>query len=310
MSLVAVAPSGRDASFTMKVDTMFTAIGEEGDMSPFEKMIDIDGTLIKTKNESGETSARKVFAGGDVVTGPRASSSHKRGRKAAERIGRMLSGAAEPVAEEPRTISIENINTAYFTKARRVLVPRITVAEALKGYREIFTGFDGSFCAARPNGASRAACATSATTAGYSARMSPSTVLRRIRIQPRLLQGLSRLRNRMPAQRHIDAGGGKMKKVIMGTTRELWRARERRQGDLRLPITPQTQIVELLSEMCAKGELDAKFIAVESEHSALTACVGASAAGVRTFTATSSQGLLLMHEIIHWAVGPGSRSCL
>jgi pyruvate/2-oxoacid:ferredoxin oxidoreductase alpha subunit len=69
------------------------------------------------------------------------------------------------------------------------------------------------------------------------------------------------------------------------------------------PITPQTQIVELLSEMCAKGELDAKFIAVESEHSALTACVGASAAGVRTFTATSSQGLLLMHEIIHWAVG-------
>ena len=136
-------PDG-DASFTMKVDTMFTAIGEEGDMSPFEKMIDIDGTLIKTKNESGETSARKVFAGGDVVTGAASVvEAISAGRKAAERIGRMLSGAAEPVAEEPRTISIENINTAYFTKARRVLVPRITVAEALKGYREIFTGFDG-----------------------------------------------------------------------------------------------------------------------------------------------------------------------
>ncbi|OQX85035.1 MAG: pyruvate ferredoxin oxidoreductase [Candidatus Latescibacteria bacterium 4484_7] len=69
------------------------------------------------------------------------------------------------------------------------------------------------------------------------------------------------------------------------------------------PITPQTQIVELLSEMCANGEIDAKFIKVESEHSALTAVVGASAAGVRAFTATSSQGLLLMHEILHWAVG-------
>ncbi len=69
------------------------------------------------------------------------------------------------------------------------------------------------------------------------------------------------------------------------------------------PITPQTQIVELLSQMCATGELDAKFIKVESEHSAMAAAVGASAAGARAFTATSSQGLLLMHEILHWAVG-------
>ena len=95
-----------------------------------------------------------------------------------------------------------------------------------------------------------------------------------------------------------------MKKVIMGNHAVSYGVRA---SDVKVisayPITPQTQIVELLSEMCAKGELDAKFIAVESEHSALTACVGASAAGVRTFTATSSQGLLLMHEIIHWAVG-------
>jgi pyruvate/2-oxoacid:ferredoxin oxidoreductase alpha subunit len=69
------------------------------------------------------------------------------------------------------------------------------------------------------------------------------------------------------------------------------------------PITPQTQIVELLSEMCASGELDAKFIKVESEHSAMAAAIGASAAGARAFTATSSQGLLLMHEMLHWAVG-------
>jgi len=67
------------------------------------------------------------------------------------------------------------------------------------------------------------------------------------------------------------------------------------------PITPQTQIVEELSEMCAKGSLEAKFIKVESEHSAMACCIGASQAGARAFTATSSQGLALMHELLFWA---------
>jgi len=69
------------------------------------------------------------------------------------------------------------------------------------------------------------------------------------------------------------------------------------------PITPQTTIVEELSEMVATGRLAAKFITVESEHSAMAACVGASAAGARAYTATSGQGLALMHEMLHWAVG-------
>jgi pyruvate/2-oxoacid:ferredoxin oxidoreductase alpha subunit len=69
------------------------------------------------------------------------------------------------------------------------------------------------------------------------------------------------------------------------------------------PITPQTTIVEELSEMVATGRLQAKFLTVESEHSAMAACVGAAAAGARTYTATSGQGLALMHEMLHWAVG-------
>ena len=69
------------------------------------------------------------------------------------------------------------------------------------------------------------------------------------------------------------------------------------------PITPQTGVVEKLSEMCATGELPARFIKVESEHSAMACCIGASAAGARAFTATSSQGLALMHELLHWAAG-------
>ncbi|MBF0450971.1 MAG: pyruvate ferredoxin oxidoreductase [Candidatus Magnetomorum sp.] len=69
------------------------------------------------------------------------------------------------------------------------------------------------------------------------------------------------------------------------------------------PITPQTHIVEALSEYCAEGIMDAKFICVESEHSAMAACIGAASAGVRTFTASSSHGLALMHELLHWAAG-------
>ena len=67
------------------------------------------------------------------------------------------------------------------------------------------------------------------------------------------------------------------------------------------PITPQTTVVERLSEYIAKGELAAKFIPVESEHSAMSVLVSASAGGARTFTATARQGLALMHEVLHWA---------
>ncbi len=63
------------------------------------------------------------------------------------------------------------------------------------------------------------------------------------------------------------------------------------------PITPQTHIVEHLAEMVAEGELDAEFVPVESEHSAMSVCCGSSSVGARTFTSTSSQGLALMAEI-------------
>ncbi len=69
------------------------------------------------------------------------------------------------------------------------------------------------------------------------------------------------------------------------------------------PITPQTHIVEALADLVGNKELDAEYINVESEHSALSACVGAQATGIRTFTATCSQGLALMHEILFVASG-------
>jgi pyruvate ferredoxin oxidoreductase alpha subunit len=69
------------------------------------------------------------------------------------------------------------------------------------------------------------------------------------------------------------------------------------------PITPQTHIVERLAEFVANGEINAEYIPVESEHSAMSACLGTSAVGARTFTATSSQGLELMHEVLFVASG-------
>jgi pyruvate/2-oxoacid:ferredoxin oxidoreductase alpha subunit len=93
-----------------------------------------------------------------------------------------------------------------------------------------------------------------------------------------------------------------MRKLLMGNHAISYGATlSRPQVISAYPITPQTQVVELLSEIVADGKLAADFIKVESEHSALAACVGASAAGARTFTATSAQGLLLMHEVLHWA---------
>lgn len=95
-----------------------------------------------------------------------------------------------------------------------------------------------------------------------------------------------------------------MEKVITGNYAISYGAKlSRAQVVAAYPITPQTSIIEKLASFTADGELDAAFVKVESEHSAMAACIGASATGARAFTATSGQGLLLMHEMLHWAAG-------
>lgn len=95
-----------------------------------------------------------------------------------------------------------------------------------------------------------------------------------------------------------------MKKVMVGNHAVAYGAMlARTEVVSAYPITPQTQIMEELSEMVADGRLKARYIKVESEHSAMASCIGASATGARAFTATSSQGLVLMHEVLHWASG-------
>lgn len=69
------------------------------------------------------------------------------------------------------------------------------------------------------------------------------------------------------------------------------------------PITPQSPVMEKLIEFVSNGEMDAEIVNVESEHSAITVCISASAVGARVFTASCANGLALMHEMLHWAAG-------
>jgi len=95
-----------------------------------------------------------------------------------------------------------------------------------------------------------------------------------------------------------------MRKVITGNEAVAHGVRlSRVQVIAAYPITPQTTIVEELSQMCADGTLNARFLNVESEHSALAGILASCTAGARSFTATSSHGLALMHEMLHWAAG-------
>ncbi len=105
-----------------------------------------------------------------------------------------------------------------------------------------------------------------------------------------------------PAAAGASTAGTTM--LLTGNHAVAWAARLARPKVVPVyPITPQTPILEKITEFQANGEFDAEIITPESEHSVMAACIPASLAGVRVFTATASQGLLLMHELLHYASG-------
>jgi len=109
----------------------------------------------------------------------------------------------------------------------------------------------------------------------------------------------------MPNKSDYNGGGTKM--TIVGLTGDEAVAYAVKQSKVDIvaayPITPQTIMVERFSKYVADGEVQTGYVCVESEHSALSACVGASLTGARVFTATASQGLALMHEMLYIASG-------
>lgn len=101
---------------------------------------------------------------------------------------------------------------------------------------------------------------------------------------------------------HTDSAQTPM--LLTGNHAVAWAARLARPQVVPVyPITPQTPILELITDFHAEGNFDAEILTPESEHSVLAACIPASLAGARVFTATASQGLLLMHELLHYASG-------
>jgi pyruvate/2-oxoacid:ferredoxin oxidoreductase alpha subunit len=113
----------------------------------------------------------------------------------------------------------------------------------------------------------------------------------------------------MPDRLDRHAGGTAVsgpgtRTLLTGNHAVAWGARLARPQVIPVyPITPQTPVLELLTAFQAAGELEAEFLTPESEHSVMAACIPASLAGARVFTATASQGLMLMHELLHYASG-------
>ncbi len=98
--------------------------------------------------------------------------------------------------------------------------------------------------------------------------------------------------------------GESTRMLLSGNHAVAWGARLARPDVIPVyPITPQTPILEKITDFHAAGEVQAEMLTPESEHSAMSACITASISGSRVFTATSSQGLLLMHELLHYAAG-------
>jgi pyruvate/2-oxoacid:ferredoxin oxidoreductase alpha subunit len=101
-----------------------------------------------------------------------------------------------------------------------------------------------------------------------------------------------------------DGPARETRMLLTGNHAVAWAARLARPKVVPVyPITPQTPVLEKLTDFQAEGLFDAEMITPESEHSVMAACIPASLAGVRVFTATASQGLLLMHELLHYASG-------
>jgi pyruvate ferredoxin oxidoreductase alpha subunit len=104
----------------------------------------------------------------------------------------------------------------------------------------------------------------------------------------------------MPGECHKNGEGKNLKKVITGDHAVAIGARLSRVEVVpAYPITPQTLIIEHIADFINDGEMDAKFLTMESEHSVMSAAAAAEAAGARVFTATSSQGLAFMHEMVY-----------
>ena len=126
---------------------------------------------------------------------------------------------------------------------------------------------------------------------------------------------LSKLMSELESKGRVRASNvGKQVKAMTGNQAVAYAVRQIEYGTVAaFPITPSTELAHDIASAVADGRIKTDFIAVESEHSAISTIQAAAAAGTRVFTATSSAGLALMHEILHYSAGarlPGVLACV
>ena len=275
------------SNFILPADTLLTALGEEPDFGFLPPEITRKGYVVKV-DEFGRTNHPGFFAGGDITGEPRTvAHSLGSGKRAAIGIDRYLrEKAGEPVRRgRPEGAALRRHRQlqhhplaqgrprpprrraerggavrapehgALHERARQAGPRTARSRSAARASPRPIWGSPPTKRSPRRAAASTAASATSASCASSSAPTSPSSAIRAgtgFSLSVQVLQGLRHLRGGMPARRHDHDEGGPVKKVIMGNHAVSWGVRlARAEVIAAYPITPQTQIVEELSEMCA-----------------------------------------------------------
>ena len=183
----------------------------------------------------------------------------------------------------PHVVRYEEINTDYFQFMPRVTQPRLLKEERARSFEEIDLKISANLAMKEAERCFN--CGICNQCDNCFIFCPDSSVIREqgssgTAYQLRLLQGMRPVRRGMPAQCHVPRGGDVMKRVLEGSHAVAEAVRLAKvQVISAYPITPQTHIVEILSEYCAKGLMNARFLRVESEHSCLAALIGAQSAG-------------------------------
>ncbi len=297
-----------DSSFTLEADAVLVAIGQQADLQPFGDLQAAGGLLQVDAGQT--TSDPRIWAGGDVASLARfVTEAVGMGKRAALDIDRALRGLPRVRPVLPPRTTLQEIATWYYPHARRPGERRQPPEQRLADGGEVQLALTQQEVAAE---ASRCFSCGTCTSCDNCFQFCPDLAITHVdggyAVLADYCKGCGLCVRECPTGSMLLKEEVRMSQpqtlLLDGNHAVSWAARLARPQVVPLyPITPQTPILELITAFHARGEMQAEILTPESEHSVLAACVPASLAGARVFTATASQGLLLMHEVLHYAAG-------
>ncbi len=311
------------SEFKLEANAIVPALGQEVALDTWSALSAEDSPVIPIDSHH-RTRMEGVFAGGDLASLDRfVTQAIGMGKRAARDIEHYFNQSLTAATAGQPEVPYQAINTHYQSEARREIQGAELLEERLKSFVEVQRGLSAEQAATEADRCfSCGHCIFCDNCYFYCPDMAITKLEHGLRGQNRLLQGLRTVRRGMPNGHDCDAGRIMMPRpsqktrertlpaaagtpmLLTGNHAVAWGVKLARPNVIPVyPITPQTPILEKITEFHSAGEITAEIIAPESEHSAISACVTASLTGSRVFTATSSQGLLLMHEVLHYAAG-------